>query len=508
MPFRMRVRHSRWLRPCSLIFTLAALTAGLAAQDAPAHLALDDAIRLALANNRNIKVDAFTRGIGKAGLLAAYGAFDPAISFQRSYSQSYSASYSSTVTGLIVPASTFSQVDNYSLGLVGLMPWGLQYSIGGTSSNQRGSYSPLQNEFLTFGGVQVTQPLLKGFGFAGSTPNLGLRIARANRSISELQYRQTVINTITNVIVAYSDLSAANAYLETSQRSRDLAAGLVAENEKRFKVGSMSENDVISARAEVASRDGTVLAAAQAARNADNQLRLTLGEGTFSNDGPVLAVESPEPPALTLNLAEDLRKCYALRPDFQEARYGLDQSRYREANARNQLLPQVDFVGSYGYSGVDESFAESRRKVADENQRAYSAGVIVNIPLTAAQGRGNFRSAKLQRKRDEENLELLKEQIALSVTAAAGDVETTRKRVEIAKLARNLAQKTVDAELKKLRAGTPGTSTFIVLQDQTLLGYAEANYYQALADQRRAVAVYDRETGTTLARNHITLSDK
>ena len=497
---------SRRLRWRSLVCTLAVLGGGLAAQDASPGLSLDDAIHRALANNRNIKVDAFTRGVGKAGLLAAYGAFDPSLSFQRSYSQSYSASYSSTVTGMTVPASTFFQSDNYSIGLGGIMPWGLQYSIGGTASNQRGSYSPLKNEYLSFGGVQVTQPLLKGFGFSGSAANLSLRVAKANRHIDDLQYRLTVINTVTNVIVAYSDLAAAQAYLRTAQRSRDLAAGLVAENEKRFKVGSMSENDVISARAKVPLREEGILSAAQAVRDSDNRLRLLLGEHAFSNDGPLLVVDSPEPPELTLNLAEDLKKSYSLRPDFQQARYGLDQSRYREANARNQLLPQVDFVGSYGYSGVSESFAESRRKVADEDQRAYSAGVVVSIPLTFAQGRGNARAAKLQRKHDEENLELIKEQIALSVTAAAGQVETTRKRVESARSALDLAQKTQDAELKKLRVGASSTFEVLYLQEQAAM--AEVNLAQALADQRSAVALYDREIGTTLERHHIVLSDR
>jgi outer membrane protein TolC len=210
---------------------------------------------------------------------------------------------------------------------------------------------------------------------------------------------------------------------------------------------------------------------------------------------------------LTLNVSEDLKKSYGLRPDFQEARFGVDKSRYNSAHARNQLLPQVDFTGSYGYTGLDQTLAGSRRAVADLDHRAYSAGVAVSIPLTFAQGRGNARAARLRLKHDEENLELLKESIALSVTQAAGQVETTRKSVEAAQAALNLAQQTLDAELKKLRAGT-GTSTFVVLQYQDQLAEAEASYYQALADQRSAVALYDREIGTTLERYHVTLADK
>jgi outer membrane protein TolC len=506
MPFRMRVRHSRWLRPCSLIFALtAALATGLTAQDAPAHLALDDAIRLALTNNQSIKVDSFSHAAAKADLLAAYGAFDPAINFSRSYNQATTGSLT-TAGDVLVQITTFDQTDNYSLGLQGITPWGTLYQVGGTAQNPRGDYNAFTNNFLTFGGIQVTQPLLRGFGFSGSAANLTLRLTKASRVISDWEYRQTVIDTITRVAVAYSNLDAAHAALRTARRSRDLAAGLVAENQKRFKVGTMSENDVTFARSITAYREQGIISAAQMARDADNQLRLLLGEKSFSNDGPLLAIDTLLPPDLTLNVAEDLKKCYELRPDFQQSRFGVDKSRYNSAYARNQLLPQVDFVGSYGYNGIGETFAASRQMVADRNNRAYFAGVNVSIPLTFAQGRGNARAARLRLRHDEENLEFLKEQIALSVTQAANQVETTRKSVAAAKLTLDLSQQTADAELKKLRAGQ--SNTFNVVTDQTQLALAETSYYQALADERNAVANYDHEIGTTLARYHITLADK
>jgi outer membrane protein TolC len=233
---------------------------------------------------------------------------------------------------------------------------------------------------------------------------------------------------------------------------------------------------------------------------------MLLGEKAFSNDGPLLAIDTPPPLDLTLRVSEDLKRSYELRPDFQQARFGVDKSRFNSAYARNQLLPQVDFVGSYGYTGLDQTLTGSRRAMADEDHRAFSAGVNVSIPLTFAQGRGNARAARLRLRHDQQNLELLKESIALSVTQAAGQVETTRKSVEAAKVALDLAQRTADDELKKLRAGA--SNTFFVLQEQEMLAQAETSYYQALADQRNAVALYDREIGTTLERYHITLADK
>jgi outer membrane protein TolC len=112
----------------------------------------------------------------------------------------------------------------------------------------------------------------------------------------------------------------------------------------------------------------------------------------------------------------------------------------------------------------------------------------------------------LQRFQAEAVLKRMEEDIALSIAAAAGQIETTRKRVVATHTAREINQQLLDAELKRLRAGTG--STFSVLYQQDLLSQADGEYSQALADQRRAVAVYDREIGTTLARYHITLTDQ
>jgi outer membrane protein TolC len=493
------------MRLPSTLACLLLLSAALAAQDTTQPLTIDDAIRLALANNRSIKVDAYSRAIARANLLSAYGQFDPALNFSRSKSENYSLSLASPDNGFLPPA-TLVRTDTYALSLGGVMPWGLSYSIGGSAQNQRGSYNGFNDAFQTFGGIQVTQPLLRGFGFGGNTSLLGVRLAKADRAISDWQYRQTVIDTVTQVVVAYSNLVFAHAYLRTAQLSRQLAAGLVTENEKRFKIGSMSENDVTSARAQMALREEGIVSAERLVRDSDNQLRLLLGESAFPNDGPLLAVDPPVLPEVDVRPAEDLKKAYELRSDYQQSRLGLNKSRYNAAYARNQLLPQVNFVGSYGYSGLDSNFAASRRMVGTQDNRAYSAGLEVSVPLTFAAGRGKARAARLQLRQNEASLQLMEENIALSVAEAAGQVESTQKRVAAAKSARDLNDTLLQAELKRLRAGTG--STFSVLYQQTQLIQADVQYAQALADQRRAATAYEREIGTTLEHYHLTLTDK
>ena len=462
-----------------------------------APLTLDDAIKLALQNNQRVKVSAFSPQISRANVTTAYGAFDPALTFRRTYSEDENS-------GVLAPfvRRPLTQTDNYSLSLDGLLPWGLTYSLGATASNQRGTFNSFADNYVTFGGVTVTQPLLRGFGFGATLA--GLRVAKANRGISDWQHKQTVIDTITRVILVYNDLQQARENLRIAVLSRDGAAQLLTDNEKKLKVGATSDAEVTQARARVASREETILFAVRSVHDIENQLRLLIGDSAFTVDGAALeTVELTAATEITVDPAADVKKALESRPDYQAARLGVAIDRANNTVAQNQLLPRVDFVGSYGYSGLDRDFATARAQVRSEDARSYSAGLVVRIPLTFTEGRGRARAARLNLRQGEADLARLEQDIAITVTAAAGQIETTKQRVAIARSGLDYAQQALDNEEKRLKAGT--STTFFVLQQQEILSGAQNSYARALADQRRAIATYDRELGATLTRFQIKL---
>jgi outer membrane protein TolC len=488
------LRHVDRLRHAWLAGVLLASALVLIPRAAAAPLSLDEAIRTALQKNQALKVSAFTPDIARANLLAEHGRFDPTLTFRRSYSEGEAAV---TTTPLV---RSLTQADDYALSVGGLTPWGLTYSLSATAENQRGNFNRFTDNFVTFGGVTVTQPLLRGFGFRANLA--GLRIARADRHIADWQHRQNVIDTVTNVAIAYTNVAQARENVRITRLSRDLTAQLVDQNEKRNRAGQISDADVIQARARLAARDEQVLLAQRAADDVQNQFRQLLGASTFPTDTPELELEPLAPAsAITVATAADLKRAYDLRPDFQAARLGISRRRVSSVLAQNQLLPRVDFVGSYGYTGMDRDFGTARRQVRDQDVRAYSAGVVVSLPLTLAEGRGRSRAAQLSLRQSEADLVRLEQDIAVDVAAAAGQIETTRQRVAATRAALDLARQALEAEQKKLQAGSGRTLDVLTSQEQ--LALVESSYARALADQRRAHVSYERETGTTLDRRNI-----
>lgn len=457
-------------------------------------LTVDDAIKRALAKNFAIKISGFDASIASAGLTEALGKFDPVIS--GSYVRDENKNPLLTFSTPGVRDTTYDKTDTYDLSLNGLMPWGLTYKLGGTTTNARGTFNSYADNFDSFAGVSGTQPLLRDFGFGATLASV--RIARTNRHIGEQQFRQSVIDTVTQVMRAYYDLGFAHAYLRAVVRSRDLAASLLSENEKRHRVGNMSEYDVTSARARVASREDSVLTAQRQVLDAENYLKQLI---TDDRSPALLNVHftletPPTAPVVVVDPAADFRIALDNRPDYQQARLVLHRTGIERRLQRNQLLPRLDVVGSYGYNGLDTTRAASRQQVQDRDYRSFSYGVVASIPLTFTTERGRYRAAKLREQQADTQLQNLEQSIVVLVGNAAGQIETAKQRIQANRRARELAQSTLDAEEKRLRTGTG--STFFVAQQQELLASAEVEEALAQADYRKALAEYDRQLGVTL----------
>ena len=166
-----------------LAVATAALAARAPAQDPGTTLTLDDAIQLAFRRNRDLKVASYYPGIARANLLVARGQFDPELVLTRSSSRQ--------LTQELPGQFSNYRTDSFGATLQGELPIGTQLGVTENSTAQSDAFIGLPKTYDTFAGVSVTQPLLKGFGLGANLVNV--RIQKANRSISELTYRQSAI---------------------------------------------------------------------------------------------------------------------------------------------------------------------------------------------------------------------------------------------------------------------------------------------------------------------------
>ena len=467
-------------------------------------LTLDAAILSALANNFTIAATRYNPQIARARQISAAGAFDPAFNAEASRSDSQIDPIN-PLTGLRNPLYV-EKSDAMTVSFGGKLPFGMQYALVGRASNYRDTDadSLLHDNFNTFYGVRLSQPLLRGFGFGSNLAEV--RIARARRNISQAGYRQAVIDTITTTISAYNNLYYAQQTYQNAVRSRQLADDLLAENRRRAEVGSISPADVTIAAARVARvEEGVVQYERYLSDARNNLLTLLSSETRPATDQPLRFAAPPLAPQPVLDRAADLQHAYERRPDYRQAQENVRLAQASLSESRSTALPQVDLVGTYGYNGTGRTFDEAYRNARREDTPAWTASAVVNIPLPFRDGRGRVLASRLTLAQARTEVARIEQQIAIEVANAAGQIDATARRVEATRRARQLAAESLVAQQKRLQVGQ--VDTFTVLQFQDLLSNAEQAEYRAIADYNIALANYDRAIGTTLDRHSVTLEE-
>ncbi|HTS04437.1 MAG TPA: TolC family protein [Candidatus Eisenbacteria bacterium] len=373
---------------------------------------------------------------------------------------------------------------------------------------------------------QVQQELLAGFGFG---PNLRyLRIARNNKKISDIAFKDQVIATVTQIENIYWDL--ANAYEQTrvNEQSFNFAQQTLENAKKQLQLQSIPAMDVMRAEAEVSKRDQELTVA-----RTSLQLQETLMKNaiTKSLDDPVLE-SMPVIPTDQMEVAsilaaqpiQDLiNSSQQNRPELAESNIDLVNRQISRRAASNALLPSLSFVGFYSGSGlggplnpvynlpggnvseVPPDFSGALVNAFNFTSPDYYVGLNLNIPIRNRVAKADQYRSELEYRQAELRMEQLKKQVRIEVRNAQYALTQTAARVEAARKARDLAQRTFDITKKEQELGSG--SSYQTLSAQRDLALAQLDLVSATTTYEKAKVELDRATGTTLEHNGILLED-
>ena len=476
----------------SLVLPFAASAADNVSRPGLLHLALDDAIRLALAKNYNIEVTRFEPRIAQENVTSALGKFDPTLSARWSIGENTQRDF---FLGERHTSDTLiAQRGNLSTGLSGLTPWGLQYDASLGLNLLSGTANTFDEAYTGSAQVSLTQPLLRN---AGTAVNLaGVRIARNNVLVSQWQLAARVIDTITDTVFTYNELHRSAENLEVAKQSRALAQQTMDDNTKRAEIGTMSHLNISTARAEVAAREEAVIVAQRQVKDNENFLKQLVTNDLTPMLKVRLEIEPPPSPAFRADVPAGIRQALEIRPDYRQAVLELERRNITLAYQKNQTLPALDLTGSLRLLGFDNDPSTALDRTARRDRTEWTAGAIFSIPIPNRDARGAENAARLSAAQGLVNLQRLEQQIVVDVDNASGQIITSRERIASTSEATRLAQESLHDGEERLRAGT-GT-TFEVLELQKKLIEAEYSGLGARADYNKAVNEYYRQTGVTL----------
>ncbi len=470
------------------------------------ELTLDEAVRRTLENNVDIAVERFNPESSVLNIDELRGFYEPVLTSTVTQNSAARPGSNAFSGGQSVDTDTL----NYNLGAFQNIPTGgdlrLDFTNRRTSTNSVfESFNPSFNSNFN---LSYNQPFLRNFHT--DSRRYQIKVAKKNREISDVTFRQTVVNTVASVKQSYYDLLYAIDNLEAQRKSLSLAGKFLEENRIKVRVGTMAPLDVVQAESEQASREEAVIVAEAAVAEAEDALK----RATFNTNDPamwetrIVPVERPTAEPVHVDMEAAILTALGQRTDMAAARKRLESAEYNVEYARNQLLPALGLVAAYGTTGIGGTliqreglggpiistvpggFGDALSDVFGRNFPTWTLGFNFSYPIFNRQAGAAAARARISRDQSQANIRRLEMQITGEVRSAARAVETNYKRVESTRAARVLQERRLDAETKKFTAGM--STNFLVTQSQRDLAVSEVAELRAIADYRKSLVNFDR----------------
>lgn len=411
-------------------------------------MTLDEAIRVALANNPAVAATAYDVDAARAQRDLAAGQRLPSL----------------------------HAVGGYNHYLDG------QRLIAASENNQPGAFS--RNIFG--GDLVVAMPL-----FTGGRITSEIKAAELLQKASEHRLSRTREELVFNVSSVFYGILAQREVIESLEFSKKALQEHVKRIQDLIAAQKAAKVDQLRTEVRVADlqqqlvRERNVLAIQE--RVLTNLLGLKKAENPIAPAGKLTLAEATVP-----GTDQALQQALSDRPDYLAARSALEAQAKAVDAARAAQWPTVALEGSYG--GRWAAGTTDRPSGTDSSGDVGRVGVVVDIPIFEG-GRieARIRQERFRLMAARERLRQLELQVQLDVETAVLNVGSARERVKATETAIEQAKESLRIEREKYDLGKGAITD--VLDAQSALLDSQTNYYRALADYNVALAQLRLATG-------------
>ncbi|BAZ12505.1 hypothetical protein NIES4071_43360 [Calothrix sp. NIES-4071] len=418
-------------------------------------LRISDIVALALANNRTIKNSYLERIAQRQDLAVEEDKFAPQITPTLLMSAGQSGTGTTTTNDIGLEAKM-------------KIPTGGELSVGLTNN----ALMPK----ITF-----NQPLLRGFGV--DVNRASIQTARLTEKTNILGLKLTLINTITDAILAYRNLLRAQERLKIEQLSLKSAQEILEINKALIAAGRLAPVEIIQSETAIANRQVSLVAAQNTLESAKLALLQILDIDQNTN---IVAAEIPKalPVALDSNKLRQL--ALSNHPDYLQAQLNLDKAKLDLLQAKNNRRWDLGLNISYDNTTVNNNTTPDVR-----------AGLTFSKTLGDRTPEQRFQRSRVNLLQTENNLKEQLESLEIQVTDRIRDVNLSFSQVQLARQARESSERQLEIEREKQRLGR-GSGVFEIVSLQDSLVEARNAELNATIEYLNALTNLDRSVGTTL----------
>ncbi|MEN9764087.1 MAG: hypothetical protein RL397_42, partial [Pseudomonadota bacterium] len=203
-------------------------------------------------------------------------------------------------------------------------------------------------------GLSLTQPLLKDFG--PSVTNARIRVAEIESKGALASSLEVESNVVVEGILGYLDLIVAQQRVTAAQERIRNGERLLAEAQALARQGRLAEADVWEVESALDRYRSAYSESEHARYERANKLATMVLRVNKDAAAQLRAVDSlPGTFSTAPSLETALQVAMDRREDLRRAKLDLEREGIQLAYAKNQRLPRLDLVATYGINGLEYS---------------------------------------------------------------------------------------------------------------------------------------------------------
>lgn len=353
--------------------------------------------------------------------------------------------------------------------------------------------------------LKINQPLLRNAGIFYNRSKI--YIARNNKKISLLQFRQTAIRVINDVQRIYWELVKAIEDLRVRNKSLGRAEDLLRQNRIQVQVGTLAPIDVLEAEEGVAKQIEGVIIEENNVADKEDELKqiMNLKRGSILADASIIPLDKPSFEIKKTSRDVSIKIALENRPELLVQSLDIENAKINVKQRRNELLPKLDVEAGIRYSGLDANSGHAIDSAFSEHFQSEFFGLTFEMPIGNRGARNNYSKAKLEASQSVISKRKLEQLIVVEVRTAVRQIKTNIERVKASSKAKELAQERLEAEEKKFKVGR--TTSLEVVRAQENLAIAEGRATNAIVDYQVSLGNLEAVQGTIIEKNNIMIEE-
>lgn len=394
----------------------------------------------------------------------------------------------------------------------------LNFRLFNRGSDTTRAYTNVNPSYFNEISFEFKQPLLKGFG--PRINNYEFYKAQNTKEIMVYGVRTTIQQKIYEIEEAYWNLVYQRENLKVQLISLEQNKTQLRKVREAAKMGIKSAIDVLQMETEEARWEDGILSAQSLVEGYEDRLKNIMN---IKTDGPysaqaIIPTDRPVFKENRIQYEKALRTSLENRPEIASSLKRLENNRMDIKYSKNQLLPQLDlnfrlwFPGQSGerlvykdnnpFTGiiVDTIIGsrwDSFRESLDRKYQNWEMSLSLNIPLADIFTRSNLITARLEKEKNELEMEKLKREIENELIQVYKELENRTKRIRSTTRYRKMAEKQLNAAMQRYELGLE-TSNQWLLEYQRRLATARIEEVKAIIDYNVALAKLDKIMGTNM----------